>query len=78
MADEWVYCTECERRIAKRLENSSRYEVKHKGRRSIVAISTEYCPRCGTANPLPPNKRTGTEKKRPTKAQVISRPAEAT
>jgi hypothetical protein len=73
---DWLNCTDCGKHLAKRLEDG-RYEVKHKKRRAVVVISTEYCPRCGTPNPIPPLARVK-EKKRPDEAQVISRPAEAT
>lgn len=73
MAD-WLNCTECSKHLAKDL-GGGRYEVKHKKRRSVVVISTEYCPRCGTPNPIPPLRVK--EKARPDEAQVISRPAEA-
>lgn len=75
--DEWLDCTGCGKHLAKKIEGRKAYEVKHKKRRSIVVMSTEICPRCGTANPIPPAVRTGTQNERPEQAQVIQRPSEA-
>lgn len=77
MSDEWVNCTQCGRHLAKKLDGRRAYEVKFKGRTSIVVMSTEICPRCKTANPIPPLARTEPKNESPDRAEVISRPIQA-